>query len=490
MSRRSMNTAAAKEARKARREAKRAARAASASASSSFPGSSHIKRNTHGTSNEISFSVLDAMKNNVTGASGKKVNGVPTTPRTMAELAAEKARDEAHASLGISSSAEEASRRSSKRLQQRPFRIAGIIGGCVAAICAIVFVAVVGVHLSEPQQNELTAAVDAIEEADSTLFAFDGIVVGAMSSSLADMAEQGVPERYDLCQPTLVTVEEQIDQARSLIQQIQPTLTSDADREAAAQMLETLNVREDMIAAGERAMNETVVLIDLYEQVDAGWNGLLDADALARDAAALSAYTTPATLEAALAKTDEAINAFALVRDQFVQAREDVAEQRAYQASIHPAEGSTNEGGDGEAAAEGEVEAMQGASEGASGEASEEPQGGDADALALLTSLDDALAHYLEYIELRINAQYEAKRSTQAVIDHDSAVAQEANDTYNLLDSRAVSHIRGNVEQLTDYVSQLFDLEREGLFSPYDQARLRASEHDAYLGDYLASLGR
>lgn len=470
MPRHSTDKSAAKMARKARREAKKAARQAEAKPGSlPFPGSSHIKRNTHGTSNEISFSVLHARKNSIESATGKKVNGVPSTPRTMAEVAAEKARDDAHAALGITSSAEEASRRSNQGFLQRNRRVALIAGGCALALCTIAFIVASGFHWGEPRQNELTPAIDIIEEADNTLFAFDGIVVNAMSSTLAEMAEQDTPERYEFCQPTLASVEDQLEQARTIIQQVQPTLVSTADQEAAKQILDTLEVRKDLITTGERAMDETVVLVDLYECVDGGWNGLLDADALARDAAALSAYTTSSTLEAALAKTDEAIDAFATVRAQFTQAREDIAEQRSYQAALHPTEqASTQEGTPN----------------------SEQLQGGDPEVLGLLTSLDDILAHYLEYIDLRINAQYEAKRSTQAVIDHDSVTAQEANDSYNLLDSRAVSFIRGTVEQPTEYVTKVFELEREGLFSAYVQARSQASECDAYLGDYLASLGR
>ena len=469
MARHSKDNSAAKMARKARREAKKAARQ-NASSASSFPGSSHIRPNTHGTSNEISFSVLHARKNSADAAASKKTHGVPSTPLTMAEVAAKESRDEAHAALGITSSAEETARRKSQRFRQRNIRIAGIVGACAVAVCAIVFVAVVGIHLGEPKQNELTSAIDRIEEADNTLFAFDGIVVSAMSSSLPEMVEQNTPERYELCLPTLTGAQEQMDQARDIIIQAQPTLASAADQEAADQVLSTLAVREDLIAAGEAAMDETVVLIDLYECVEDGWNGLLDADALARDAAALSAYTTSATLQAALDKTDEAIDAFATVRAQFSQAREDIDEQRAYQAIAHPADSATAQAGE---------------------EATEDqPQDGDPEALALLDSLDGVLSHYLEYIEMRINAQYEAKRSVQAVIDHDSATAQEANDSYNLLDSRAVSFIRGNVEQPTEYVTQLFELEREGLFSDYVRTRLRASEYDAYLGDYLASLGR
>ena len=479
MARHSKDNSAAKAARKARREAKRAARAGmSAPGSLPFPGSSHIKRNTHGTSNEISFSVLHARKNATEASTGKKINGVPITPRTMAEVAAEKARDEAHASLGITSSAEEVSRRKSQRFRQRQLRIAALIGGCIAVVCVIAFI-VVGLRLSEPQQNDLTDAIDRIEEADNTLFAFDGIVVSAMSSSLADMAEQNIAERYELCLPTLATAEDEMNQARAIIQQAQPQLTSSADQQVAAQIFETLNVREDLMATGKAAMNETVVLVDLYESVDDGWNGLLDADALARDAAALSAYTTSATLEAALAKTDEAIDAFASVRNQFAQAREDIEEQRDYQATTYPAAQASAQAG-----------AAAGTDQAAQPEQNDQPAAGNPEALALLDSLDSILAHYLEYIDLRIEAQYEAKRSTQAVIDHDSVTAQEANDSYNLLDSRAVSFIRGTVEQPTEYVTQLFELEREGLFSAYVQARLRASEHDAYLGDYLTSLGR
>ncbi len=463
MARHSKTTSTAKAVRKAQKRAARAARrAGNDQGSLAAAPSTHIKSHTRGTSNEISLSVLHARRARIEEGEAKSTHGVALTPKTMAEVAAEEARNEAHAALGLSNPADEVSRRKSKRTKQRAFRIIAVTAACLAAVAAVAFAVYSNMSMSQQRHDQLTEAIGLIEEADTTLFAFDGIVVSAMQSSLEQMAADNMPLRYETCLPTLDTAEEQMARARGIIEGAQGSLASATDREAANEMLATLNARQALIDNGKAAMDETVVVIDLYESVDAGWNGLLDADALARDAAALSAYTTTATLDAALAKTDEAIDAFASVRAAFAKAREDVAEQRTYQADLH--------GGELPAAPEGES-------------ADENP-------VTALDALDAALGTYLDYVDLRIDAQYEAKRSTQAIIDHDAAVAQEANDAYNVLDSQAVALIRGADDQPLQHVVSLFELEREDLFSGYEQVRLRASQADAYLSEYLAASRR
>lgn len=463
MARHSKNTSSAKAVRKAQKKAARAARRAGSDQDAlNVAPSTHIKRHTQGTSNEISFSVLHALRARAEEGSTKRTHGVALTPKTMAEVAAEEARDQAHAALGLADPGDEASRRKGKRATRRALRIGAVVLAVAAAVAVVAFAVVSNASLSQQRHDQLTDAIALIEEADTELFSFDGIVVSAMASTLEQMVADDTALRYENSLSTLEDIDERMQSARTVIERAQTELTNAADREAANQMIATLNARRALIESGKSAMDETVVILDLYECVESGWNGLLEADALARDAAALSAYTTTATLEAALAKTDEAIDAFAAVRASFAKAKEDVAEQLTYQAELHGGE-------------------LPEASEAASP---------DEDPIAALKALDAVLALYLEYVDLRIDAQYEAQRSTQAVIDHDAALAQEANDAYNSLDSQAVSLIRGAEEQPLQHVTRLFELEREELFSAYEQARLRASQADSYLSEYLASVSR
>ncbi len=458
MARHSKNTSTAKAVRKAQKEAARAARRSTADQGSlSGAPSTHIKRHTQGTSNEISFSVLHALRARADEGESKRKRGVALTPKTMAEVAAEEARNEAHAALGLAGSSDEAVLRKSKRTRKRIVRIAAVAAVVCASVAVVAFTVLSSMSMSQQRHDQLTDAIGLIEEADTTLFSFDSVVVSAMGSSLEQMVTDDISLRYDTCLPTLEPAEEQLGKARTIVEQAQGNLASAEGREVANQILVTLNARQELIDSGTAAMDETVVIIDLYESVDSGWNGLLDADALARDAAALSAYTTTATLEAALAKTDEAIDAFATVRAAFAKAKEDVAEQTTYQADLH------------------------------GGEAPEVPQGAspEDDPMAALHALDEALGLYLDYVELRIDAQYEAKRSTQAIIDHDATAAKEANDSYNYLDSQAVGLIRGAEDQPLQHVVRLFELERQQLFVGYEQARSRAAQADAHLSDYL-----
>lgn len=259
----------------------------------------HIKRNTHGTSNEISFSVLDAKKN-------------------VADAADPMDKDDpfwAHAD-------EEVVRRK-KRRRARRIRSMAIMG---AAGVAVVALAVAGVwwvlQANQQLQGELGRAVELIEEADEIVLPFDELAVEGMTKDLSTMADDGFRTRYDEMLPKLDQALAKLDEAQASVENVQGSLRTPTDLEASNQILVSISARRNMIGAGRDALAVTNDAVTAYAAVRDGWEALLAADTAARDAASLAALEGAANIQASLGKTEEALAGFATARDDFALAVE------------------------------------------------------------------------------------------------------------------------------------------------------------------------
>lgn len=254
----------------------------------------HIKRNTHGTSNEISFSVLDAVKNTADA----------TDPLEKEDPFW------AHAD-------EEVSRRKKRRRQQRLlFRV--LVGIGCGALAALVGVGVWwGLQANQEMQGELGRVIGTIEEADEVVLPFDELAVKAMTESLGTLDEQGFRDSYAALLPQVDEALQKLDQARTDTEKLQPHLKAPADLETSNQVLVTISARKNMLAAGRDALQATDEAVQAYVAVQDAWNTLLAADTAARDAASLASLEGEANMRASLEKTDEAIAGFTQARDEF-----------------------------------------------------------------------------------------------------------------------------------------------------------------------------
>ncbi len=364
----------------------------------------HIKRNTHGTSNELSFSVLDAAKN-----TADATDPVQREDPFWAE------------------NREEVTRRKKRRRQRRlRTQLAG--GALVVALGALAGWAIyAGLQVSHEMQAELGRAIGLIQEADGAVLPFDEVVVKAMTEPAPTLAEADLPKAYEEAAAQLDAAAPQLDSARAIVEGVQPDLRSARDLEASNELLRSLNARRNMMASGREALDAASDTIQAYRHVGQGWDQLLAADALARDAAALASLAGEGNMRASLAKTEEALAAFSQAKDEFTVAQ-----------SLAP-----------------EVD----------------------------------LAPYVDYAALRLEAQQAARASGYAFLGSDVEGAVQQNNLYNSLDSEAANLMRDLGHDPAALVEARFNEQRATLFESYRQARGQASDADAFLNDYVGALG-
>lgn len=263
----------------------------------------HIKRNTHGSSNEISFSVLDAAKNAADDES-------PLDRQDPFWAQAN----------------EEVSRRKKAR-RQRHLRMTALM---VAVGCALVALAAWAIHAgleaSHQRASELEQVVESLEQVDQVVLPFDELAVAAMTQSLEALDESGFTASYEALRPQVAQAQASIDEARSATEALQGGLKGARDLEASNQLLVTFSARSNMLAAGTEALDATNVLAGGWAQAHAAWEGMLAADTAARDAASLASLAGEGNMDASLAKTEEAIAGFSAAREQLEQAQAAVPE--------------------------------------------------------------------------------------------------------------------------------------------------------------------
>lgn len=259
----------------------------------------HIKRNTHGTSNEISFSVLDAKKN-----TADATDPVEREDPFWAQAD------------------EEISRRKKRRRQRRARSLVLMVAAGVAVVALAVAGIRWGMQANHEVKGQLGGVVETIEAADQVVLPFDELAVEAMTESLDAMAEDGFRDRYAELIPQLEEAQGQLEQAKADTERIQGSLCSPSDVEASNQVLVSVSARLNMIGAGRDALGEADAAVEAYQAADAAWATLLEADTAARDAASLAALEGEANMRASLGKTDGALAGFATARDGFVRAAE------------------------------------------------------------------------------------------------------------------------------------------------------------------------
>lgn len=215
----------------------------------------------------------------------------------------------------------------------------------------------------------------------------------------------------------------QLKEIKASIETLQSSIKDTSDIETSNRALIAINARLNMIDAGGAILSTTTNLLQLYEKAQEGWNTLLEGDSLTRDAATLIAETSPENTLASSEISTEAITTFAQARESLVAAQD------------------------------------------------------------LCPEID--LSAFLEYIDLRIEAQEQALASNQAYLERNKERAGEANEAYNNLESEAATLIKSQKSDPIALVEEYFEQAINSDVATYDTERARASEADAFLRDYL-----
>ncbi len=425
----------------------------------------HIKRNTEGTSNEISFSVLDAAKNRLDGTDGKRLNpfgSVPlftlpgkkkslSTPSKDEGLALKRSAEQS--SKGVSfgrgkkhvkesrakrsrhaASSKSEARASTadlvaaRKMRRRRGKLLTIVAIAVVACVAIGSVGWWGYNEFTTQQQSkasLQSALSSLQPIDDELTGIDGYMtrIGngeAMSLSLDEV--DALAGRLEKDESTAhASLSAASDEAHAALATNSGAQTSNVSEQSDA----AISSREKMFTCGKNVIARLQVTLQAKEKATSAWQQLLTGDAAAREAASLVADATEENIAASSEKANEAIDLFSKALDSFTSA-------------------------------------------------------------SLLYPKADFSA-YTSYLNKRIEAQGYAIASNDALASKDTATATEQNDWYNRAEEEATALAEKLPEDPIAVLSDLFERDTEDDRSAYDEAQIAARAADAFISDYLGA---
>ena len=426
----------------------------------------HIKKHTRGTSNEISFSVLDAAKNALDGdgsekqkhgpgrialftlpgrhkkpaptptkerglplstgdfvsvddgASTSKMGALPSAARPTSQT--EKSSPAPLAVVPAKpkrSPEEEIARRKARR------RLSKWLAVAVIVVVSIGLLGAGGMYLYRDYQSQqghvavLDDALSLVKEADETIQQLDEVVT--------DPFAEGSEEQRTAIQAQLEAVERKLQDADEKARAVSLELNGAREKEAANQAVAGIAARFTLVEQGQLLMNAATEAQSAAEDVDAAWKTVLEGDDLARQAAQLVTETTPENVEASKNKTNEALAAF----------------DEAYAAFLN-------------------VQATY-------------PQ---AD-----------LTQFVDYIAKRQESLGYAIASDDAILAKNKEEATAQNNAYNIADAEAATLAKALPDDPSSIVDEAFEDATSDVAKAYSTARLQARSADAFISDYLGA---
>lgn len=415
----------------------------------------HIKRHTIGTSNEISFSVLDAAKNALDEDEGssrrsfrpgiihlftlpsRRGKGVSTPqkdqglPLPSGPSSSERPRFSAKSRLAKRK--EERSRKEASRPKRSPHEEVAWRKArrrrhrfAAAAVIVLILGAFAGAGFLYLQQEEakqqsnvfqLRQALDLIEETDGILMEVDALV----SEPFDDEAAQ----RWSELRSVIPDTEKQLAEAEEKALAAANGLRESMDKEAANSAVATLAARTLMVERAAAVLDERDGARAAQAAIDEAWRYVLSGDALARQSAASASDTTEDNIARSKDEANEAIAEFTHAIDLF----------QSIESSYEDAE----------------------------------------------------LSAQMAYVEKRVEALGYAIASNDAFLVRDLDEAVRQNDAYNQADEDAASLAAELPDNPSQSILDALNDRTESALDDYSSARLRAASADAFLRDYLGT---
>lgn len=288
----------------------------------------HVRKSTKGTSNELSFSVLDAAKQaaderhgearrvqqlgKIDLFSGEKEIGHRVTPLTGEKASADPATEPEIPTTGTASVATEATsplvkasatapksekRSASSLVGSFGSRMCGVVSGAapngarrgvlIALVCAIVAVlgafVVLGISGYAGQRSDFNnlviEAVGLIEESEAPVI--------EMNNLLADPSSEESRASIGVIVENLSAAEKSLSHARAVLTSIEERATTHSERETAARLSKDITGRQEMVSNGRMILICLESAQTAMESLDEAWSLIAEANEAANEAARL-----------------------------------------------------------------------------------------------------------------------------------------------------------------------------------------------------------
>ncbi len=317
------------------------------------PRGAHIRKSTFGTSNEISFSVLDAASKRK-GSDKKKQksawqsydqgagssspvapppgeislftlgndNRPPSTPRKEQGITLSTGEfistDARRSSSAMPLSEVAVRKRSRRRAQLVGVGVSLIL--VLAVVAGLTSLAASLVNAQNLQQRQLMDLVEQLEQTDTLLVALDNGVLALTDGSHYDADEAKALEA--LLAKGDGDVLAQLDAVKQRAQEVEEKLMSGADREVANNLMVSAHARAAMIETGFAILQEALPLRKAQEEAHLGWQSLGQAENFSRQAAQALSPLNADTVEASRDCSQQALQQLEQAKEQFAAAKE------------------------------------------------------------------------------------------------------------------------------------------------------------------------
>lgn len=407
----------------------------------------HIKRHTEGTSNELSFDVLDAASNELDGkkkglfgrkrgmkspetvkpakakkdAKGSSASTASALPIPSSAPAVAQAAPKATTHPNLSPADEIDQRKRTRRA--RAWRIRILVGIIVVGLITAGALATYKYFKQrEDYASMFTQMVSEFIETDRTLVTVDGLMGNPMSVESAELRAQTL-ESFDSVKAVLNHVHESVVD-------LKPAAGDERDRSALEKVDEAASGRVAMLAAAKDTFELSAEALERINEASRIWQNVMSADAKARAAA-----------NAANAAADE--NATRTAYDMTSEAQE------AFEETLN-----------------------------------------DLDDLQYELGEQVNLSAHRAYLEKRIEALEYAKATANSLLDGNREAATANNDAYNRAEQEAARMAEALPFLLEDPIRTAFEKALEPHIESYDTARQDVSAADAIIRDYLGERGK
>ncbi|WP_165062745.1 hypothetical protein [Adlercreutzia sp. ZJ154] len=416
----------------------------------------HIKPSTQGTSNEISFSVLHAKSNAAAQDQGSPARPAWELPQ------------------------EELNARRTKRRRGRRLMAAAITLAVAAIVVVVASIVVVNVQRQLDHVAYTKSVLQKVLDECDQLQPFNDSINDALVQNIGTKSYSDLESNYKTAQTQSSQHDKRLHDLKSEIEDAQQYLTLPADKEAANQGLAAINAQLNLIQMAASDMEFALPAQKAYSDAESAVGDILHANDLAREATELTSNINAENAAASKAKSEECLAALQTASEKLNSVQNEVltlsnaVESTDSQSSTGSSEDENKQ--QPEASAEDKSEQQP---EALTDNQNEQQPETPADPDAVVST-------YIEYVNLRIKAQESAIASMQAYIDRDKTTLQQANDTYNQLETQAASLMAEQTLLPSDDVSAAFNKARTPYVDQWNSELARVTVACSAIRDYLS----
>ena len=389
----------------------------------------HIKGRTEGSSNELSFDVLDAARSDMEKQKDKSVR-IPSGSL--------KDKGSYHGVTGTATFSA-----SPEVIRRKKQRRAHFVRTLIAAILVVVVFAGAGAffiyqHMTNKNDfnGRYNTLIERLIELDSSMMEIDALMQNPVdmvdihaSSEQGENASSSASEKISApvtlsdALVMLPSIKRELNSIAAESQSMKQTATQDGEKAALSHLETASKARLEMVEAAEKATDIASRATKRVAAVNDVWNKVIDADSIAREATILAneADTDEKTIEAR-EETEKA-------REMLIEAKEKLLEQESAKPNI-------------------------------------------------------SFSEEAKYLDKRIEALQEAIKTANYLVIRNRDGAASANDSYNKADKEAASLALKLPDSEGDKVAELYRVELEKEGDEYENARAAASTADSAIRSF------